>query len=224
MLAHDDLRLVSEGLPFWEQLTPQEQQLLQERMVRVVYPAGMTIHENGQDCTGLMQLCRGRLRAYMLSETGKEITLYRLFAGDICVLSASCVMQDITFDFHIEAEQETEVFVIPPNIFRQLSETSLAVSKYAARLISARLSDVMWVMEQVVFMSLDRRLALFLLEQSAIEGSTTLVLTHEAIAKHLGSAREVVTRMLKYFQQEGLVTLSRGTISITDPKGLRKLT
>ncbi len=224
MLAKADLKLVSEGMPFWQQLTPQEQQLLKERMLKIVYPAGMALHENGQECTGLVQVFSGRLRAYMLSETGKEITLYRLFEGDICVLSASCVLRDITFDFHIEAEVESEVFVIPPSLFYRLSESSLAVSNYTSRLISARLSDVMWVMEQVVFMSFDRRLALFLLEQASIEGAPTLTLTHEIIAKHLGSAREVVTRMLKYFQQEGLVSLARGTVTITNAKGLRRLT
>ena len=95
---------------------------------------------------------------------------------------------------------------------------------FAYRLATERFSDVMWTMQQILFMSFDKRLAIFLLDESASLGSDTIKLTHEQIAKLLGSAREVVSRMLKYFAEEGYVRLSRGTVTITDKKALRELT
>ena len=149
--------------------------------------------------------------------------MYRLFDHDICLFSASCVMPDIQFEVIIEAEKATKMWVIPSCLFKELMESSVAVANYANQLISSRFSDVMWLMEQIMWKSFDKRLALFLLEESALEGSACLKMTHERIANHLGTAREVVTRMLRYFQSEGMVRLSRGEIAITDEKALRKL-
>jgi CRP/FNR family transcriptional regulator len=95
---------------------------------------------------------------------------------------------------------------------------------YTLELMATRFSEVMWLMEQVMWKSLDKRIAAFLLEESAIEDSDTLKLTHETIANHLGSPREVITRMLRYFQSEGIVRLSRGAVTITDTAALEDLT
>jgi CRP/FNR family transcriptional regulator len=132
------------------------------------------------------------------------------------------MMRNITFDIHIEAEKNSEILIMPAGVFKQLSDANPAVKDFQTEIISARLSDVMWVMEQVVFMSMDKRLATFLLEQSSIEGSDELTITHETIARNMGTAREVVSRMLKYFENEGLVALTRGRITLTDRKRLMK--
>ena len=162
----------------------------------------------------------GNIRAFFLSDSGKEITLYRLFENDACIMSASCILKNITFEIVLEAERESEVILVPTEIYQKLNNTSLAVQDFTNQLISSRFSDVMWVMEQIVFMSFDKRLAIFLLEQSAIEDSDVISLTHDVIAKNMGTAREVVTRMLKYFQTLEIVKVTRGSIEIIDRKKL----
>ena len=175
------------------------------------------------DCLGLLLIRSGQLRVYTLSSEGREITLYRLFDHDICLFSASCVMPNMQFDIFIEAEKDSELWVIPACLYQNLMDESLAVANYSHNLITNHFSDLMWLMEQIMWKSFDKRLAAFLLEESQLEGSSSLKITHEKIANHMGTAREVVTRMLRYFQNEGMVRLTRGTVDITDPKRLRKL-
>lgn len=220
----ENLTFLKETLPFWEKLTPPQQRLLKESALPQFYGRGECMHSGSSSCAGLFLVKKGQLRVYIISETGKEITLYRLFDHDICIFSASCIMKNITFDVYVESEQESDVLLIPTPVYNELNQTSLPVSDYTNQLMASNFSDVMWVLEQVVFSSFDKRLALFLLEQSANEGSNRLNVTHEEIARHLGSAREVVTRMLKYFQNEGMVTLSRGMVTLTNRKKLEKLT
>ena len=175
------------------------------------------------DCTGLLLVKHGQLRAYILSDEGREITLYRLFDRDMCLFSASCIMRSIQFDVTIEAEKDTNLWIIPAEIYKSIMEESAAVANYTNELMASRFSDVMWLMEQIMWKSFDKRLAAFLLEESTLEGDSTLKLTHEIIANHLGTAREVVTRMLRYFQSEGMVKLARGTVEITNAGKLRQI-
>ncbi len=210
-------------LPVWEELTFEQQQRLSDTVARRQIPRGTAIHRGSLDCTGLLVVEAGQLRAYILSEEGREITIYRLLEGDVCLFSASCMMRDIQFDVSIEAEKDTWVWVIPPDVYQELMEVSAPVANYTNALMSGRFSEVMWLMEQIMWKSFDKRLADFLLKESALEGAAALTITHEKIANHLGSAREVVTRMLRYFQGEGLVKLSRGCVELTDPKGLEQL-
>lgn len=119
------------------------------------------------------------------------------------MLSASCVLDAVTFDVFADAEEDIRIFAL---------ETAVS-----------RFSDVMWVMQQVLFMSMDKRLAIFLSDESARTGFDTVALTHGQIARYMGSAREVVSRMLKYFAGEGIVEVSRGGITILDKKRLRDL-
>ena len=184
---------------------------------------GTVIHRGSLDCTGLLLVRSGQLRAYILSDEGREITIYRLIEMDVCLFSASCIMRNIQFDISIEAERDTQVWVIPADFYRELMEESAAVANYTNRLMSGRFSEVMWLMEQILWKRLDQRLADFLLQESVLEGETVLPITPEKIANHLGSAREVVTRMLRYFQGEGLVKLSRGCVELTDLRGLSAL-
>ena len=212
-----------EYLPFWDKLTPIQQEqvanLIETRSVKV----GTHIHDSSTECLGLVIVRSGQLRAYILSEDGREITIGRLFDHDISLLSASCVMPDLQFNVMIEAEKDTHFWSIPACMFKNLVDESLAVSNYSRNLISSNFSDLMWLMEQIMWKSLDRRLAAFLLEESALEDSPLLKITHEKIASNMGTAREVITRMLRYFQSEGMVKLGRGTIEITDAKKLSKL-
>lgn len=217
-------RILEEYLPFWAKLSSREQTRLDEAAVSRTYEKGERLHNGRADCNGLFLVTKGRLRVFLTtSDTGREITLYRLLERDICLFSASCILQDIRFEVFVEAERQTEVLIIPASIYQELLDSSRHAADYTSKLMASRFSDVMWVMEQLLFSSLGRRLGEFLLEQRAIEGGERLSLTHEEIARHLGSAREVVTRMLRYFQSEGLVSLSRGGITLLDPAGLAHL-
>ena len=209
--------------PFWQGLSEEWKARLTEAAVYRKIEKGTVVHSGSTDCLGLLLVCSGQLRAYIISEEGREITIYRLFERDICLFSASCMMRNIQFDITIEAEKDTEAWVIPPKLYRKLTEESAAAANYTNEVMGSRFSEVMWLMEQIMWNRFDRRLASFLLEESALEGSDSLLITHEKIANHLGSAREVVTRMLRYFQREGLVELSRGTICILSREKLAEI-
>ncbi len=209
--------------PVWDKMTPAQQERLRTAAEHRSVKPGTVLHNGSMDCLGLLLIRSGQLRVYTLSEEGREVTLYRLFDMDICLFSASCVMPNIQFEVVIETEKETELWIIPSCLFKEFMEESVAVANYANQLIASRFSDVMWLMEQIMWKSFDKRLAKFLLEESTLENTLALKITHEKIANHLGTAREVVTRMLRYFQTEGLVKLTRGVVEITDLKALEKL-
>lgn len=223
MLNGDDISYMAECMSFWKSLTDDERDYLVKQTMDLTYEKGSVIHNDRKNCTGVMLVVYGRLRVYIVGDDGKEITLYRLVERDVCVLSASCVLRNITFDVHIQAEEPTRILNIPVETYRHLEQSNQKVQDFTNQLVSSRFSDVMWVMEQLVFMSMDKRLAIYLLEQSALVGSDSLKLTHEAIAHDLGTAREVVTRLLKYFQDEKMVTLARGEITIIDHSALMRL-
>ena len=213
----------SNYLPFWNKLTPSQQ----ERILGVVeyreVKKGAHIHDSSAECLGLVVVRSGQLRAYILSEDGREITIGRLFDYDVSLLSASCVMPDMQLNVMIEAEKDSGFWSIPACLFKNLMEESLTVSNYARNLLSGNFSELMWLMEQIMWKSFDKRLAGFLLEESRVEDSVVLKTTPEVIANHMGTAREVVTRMLRYFQSEGMVELNRGTITLTDLSKLQAL-
>lgn len=206
----------------WDKLTDAQRRALESAASPRRLEAGEQLSGAGE-CVGLLAVRSGRLRAYMISDTGREITLYRLFERDICLFSASCVMRGLQFDVSIEAEQPSEVLVVSPEVYKRVMEESAPLANYTNELMASRFSEVMWLVEQILWKSFDRRLAAFLLEESALESSDELRITHERIAAHLGTAREVVTRMLRYFQSEGLVSLPRGTVRIADRQGLEAL-
>ena len=213
----------SEYLPFWNQLSVQQQQLIAEVVEYRKVAKGTHIHDSSSECLGLVMVRSGQLRTYILSEDGREITLSRLFEYDVSLLSASCVMPDLQLNVMIEAEKDSELWSIPACLFKNLADESLAVSHFSRNLISSYFSELMWLMEQIMWKSFAKRLAGFLLEEACIEEDSNLKITHEKIANHLGTAREVVTRMLRYFQSEGMVKLTRGTIEIVDDKKMRAL-
>ncbi|MBQ8348823.1 MAG: Crp/Fnr family transcriptional regulator [Ruminococcus sp.] len=210
-------------LSVWDKLNKSQQDTLINSAVNRKFKKGEILHNGSDDCTGLILIISGRLRAFTISEDGREITMYRLFERDICLFSASCIMNSIQFDITIAAEKNTEVLVIPSEIYKSIMEVSAPLANYTNEIMASRFSDVMWLIDQVMWKSFDKRLADFLLNEMSIEGTSTLKITHETIGNHLGNPREVVTRMLKYFVNEGLISLSRGTIEIIDKDGLEKI-
>ncbi len=206
--------------PLWTKLNKNQQERIRASLLFRKVKKGTMLHDGTLDCTGLFLVRDGQLRAYILSEEGREITLYRLFERDMCLLSASCIVHSLQFEVMIAAEKDTSLWVIPADVYKAIMEESPAAANYTNELMASRFSDVMWLIEEIMWKSLDKRIADFLLEEAAIEGSNRLQMTHETIANHLGTRREVVTRMLRYFQEEGLVKLSRGVVEITDEKKL----
>lgn len=223
MLTQDQRSFLQHSLSFWPKLTPEQQQQLWQHVVPVVYEKGRCLHHAHDSCAGLLLISKGQLRAYMLSENGKEITLYRLYTGDICILSAACVLDTITFEVAIDAEEDTHVLQIDAPFFHQLAEQNIYVKCFGYELATSRFSDVMWSMQQILFMNADQRLAIFLIDELSKHNGDELQLTHEQIARYMGSAREVVTRLLRYFVQEGIVQASRGTLKIIDRPKLYRL-
>ncbi|MBS5737341.1 MAG: Crp/Fnr family transcriptional regulator [Clostridiales bacterium] len=212
-----------EYFPVFNKLTPEEKDCLINSVSLKRIKKGTIVHNGNDDCLGLLLIISGQLRAYILSEEGREITIFRLFSRDMCLFSASCMMKNIQFDITVTAEKDTEAWFIPVDIYKSLMENSAVIANYTNDIIGTRFTDVVWLIEQIMWKSFDKRLALFLKEESAIEGTERLEVTHEKIASHLGTAREVVTRMLKYFQGEKVVSLSRGIVEITDMKKLSEM-
>ncbi|WP_026766298.1 Crp/Fnr family transcriptional regulator [Selenomonas ruminantium] len=208
---------------FWEELSDEEKEWVYAHTRNASYPKGAYVHQGPLDCIGALLLKSGQLRVYTMSEDGREVTLYRLFAGDVGIMSAACVLDDLTFDVYVDAEEDTEVLLTEAPAFRRLVENNVHVRCYAYQLTTQRLSDMLWKMQQVLFLSADRRFAIFLLEESAQHGSDEIHLTHEQIARYMGTAREVVSRMVKYFNQEGWIKNSRGCIKIIDRQALEQL-
>ena len=213
----------SECFPIWNKLTREQQERLRGVTELQQIPRGTVVHDGSPECKGMVLVKSGQLRAYLLSDEGREVTICRFFEMDICLFSASCVMPNMMFDVFIEAEKDTEIWVIPACLYQNLMDESLPLSNYSHALITNHFSEVMWLMEQIMWKSFYKRLAGFLVEESRIEETDSLKITHEKIAAHLGTAREVVTRMLRYFQSDGMVKLTRGTVELVDKKALQRL-
>lgn len=209
--------------PIWNKLTFAQKERIKDGSVKRTIKKGTVVRSEHTDCLGLLLIEQGQLRAYILSDEGREVTLYRLFNWDICLFSASCMINSLQFEITIEAEKDTALWIIPASIYQSVLQESAPLSNFTNEIMASRLSEVIQLMEQVMWKRVDKRLAAFLLEESALEESHTLKLTHETIANHLGTAREVVTRILHDFQNEGMVKLTRGTVELTDIQKLKQL-
>lgn len=223
MLEKDDLTFVKSRLTFWDKLNDMEKAIIENNTAKVSYKKGAKLHSANNECLGVLLVKSGELRVYILSEDGRDVTLYRISAGDVCVLSASCILNSITFEVQIDAETDTEAFLINIGAFGKLSNNNVYVENFAYKNTMERFSDVMWSMEQILFMRFDKRLAIFLLDEVSKTNSSDLSLTQEQIAKYVGSAREVVSRMLKVFQSQGILEQSRGQIHIINKEKLKEL-
>lgn len=219
----DEVRGRLERLPFWQRLTAAEQALVFRSTVVQNMPKGMQVHGCQEDCLGMLLVKRGAIRVYLLSEEGKEVTLFHLREGEACVLSASCVVKQLAFDTQMVAEEDCELMVIGAGAIAHLMEGNIYARAFFFELATERFSAVMWSMQQILFMRVDKRLATFLLGEYVRTGLVEIKMTHEQIAQQISSAREVVARMLKRFSNEGLVEVRRGSIRILDLNGLEEL-
>ena len=194
--ATDHRGCLAKGFPFWTDLTPEEQEMLCRYTRPVHYAKGARVHSPLESCVGILLLRSGQLRAYLLSEDGRDVTLYRLFGGEVCILSASCVMDSVNIDLYIDAEEDTEAYCISAGIFRRLMQQNVYVRCYAYQMTAERFSDSMWTMQQVLFMSADRRLAIFLTDELAKTGGDEV---RPVGTVYLGAARDGVAYVKKLF-------------------------
>ena len=219
----DTEQQLAQFLPFWSQLSTQQQAALAAGTRRARFATGAHVHSGEADCIGVLLVLEGELRAYMLSAGGRECTLFRVGAGESCVLAATCVIEMITFDLFVDAEKDTTLLAVDSDAYAKIIEANVAAEAFTYRQSAERFSDVMWVMQQQLFMGLDARVAIFLLDEIARTGASRLDLTHDEIARHIGSAREAVSRMLKTFADSGAVALSRGHVEVKDKKALHAI-
>ncbi len=208
--------------PFWKNLTDAEKRVVEQAVFKESYSKGMLMHRTEDSCKGLITVLSGQLRTYIVSEEGREVTLFRVNAEEVCVLSASCLMDTITFDVLIEATEETEVLVFPSAYLNQLIQQNPQVELFLYKSATEKFSDVMWTMQQILFLKIDQRVARFLWDEMVQKSSMTLSITHDEIARYIGSAREVVTKVLKYMVKEQVLELKRGTIILLDKEKLRE--
>ena len=163
------------------------------------------------------------MRTYLLSDEGKEVTMFRLREGDTCVLSASCILSAITFDVEIEAQTDCRALLIPTRVLSRITKENVYLDNYVYKEAAKRFSDVVEAMEQMMFLNLTQRVAAFLLDESAKSKTDTIAMTHEEIAKAIGSAREAVSRTLKQLSKKEMISLNRGEIKIEKKEELYQM-
>ena len=219
MNTKEKMDFLSQYSDFWDHLTDEERQFVCQNTEVMSYHPGQNIHSADTQCIGVLFVKSGCLRVYIMSEEGKEVTLYRVNPGEVCILTASCVLSEITFDVYVDAEELSQVVVLNAFAFSKMIEKNIYVENFTNKMKAIRFSDVMWTMQQILFFSFDKRLAIFLYEE-LIKNGPIIRYSHMEIAKYLGSAREVVSRMLKYFENEGIVKVSRKEIEIIDKRKL----
>ena len=208
-------------LSFWKSLSPSEQELVIKNTGIKKYAKNELLHTCGMACIGLIHVLSGSIRGYLLSEEGREVTLFIDGQGESCVLSASCIFSQITFETQLVALTDCELMILEVNALQQLVDQNIYVRSFMYETMTVHYSDTMWSMQQILFHKFDRRLAEFLLTEARREHSNELHMTHEEIARLISSAREVVARMMKRFAQEGYVTMSRGTVKLKNIKALK---
>ncbi len=214
---------MNQDIAFYSYLTPEQQDLLNRSMQTATYRKGQMVHRHGDVCVGMIFVRKGRLSFSALSEEGREVTIFRADPGQTCILSAACVFRVIETESHITAEVNTEVAILPAMILSQLMNQNPDVERIVYKQATMQYSEALKTLQQIVFFSLEKRLAMFLRDEEVRQRSLVFSVTHEQIARCIGSSREVVTRMLKQFSDRGIVSLGRGTVTVLNPDALEDI-
>jgi CRP/FNR family transcriptional regulator len=206
-------------LPFLTDSTTPAARAFTEQATLMRFPAGTTVFEEGDICSIFTILATGQVRVFTIGETGREITLYRFARGESCILTTSCILSAEQFPAIATVEQDVEAYVVPDTAFHEWINTFQPWRTYIFQLLSRRLATVMAVLDAVAFRRMDARIAEFLLQRIA-PAQPALSLTHQQIAADLGTSREVVSRILSDFADDGLVQIGRGVVTVIDQAGL----
>lgn len=214
----DKRKILADHYPFWEQLTSQEEEFLLASAGQKNFAKGEHFEMTQTDCRGIGLLLSGEMRVRLSSEEGREVTLFRLQAADECVLSMSCLMDAIDFHLSVDVVDDAEMLQISGLALKKIMESNPYVALYIYKTATEKFADIMDVVKNVLFTGIEDRLREFLL--TASEDQAILYMTHDDIARELGTAREVVSRLLKQLAQDGLVQTKRGQIHILNRDGL----
>lgn len=209
---------IFEKYDFWEKLTQEQKQFLKERVKWNQYQEGQFVTGTGSDCLGMFLVQRGTMRVYLLSEEGKEATVFRIHEGELCMMSGSCLLSSLPFDVQIDAETDSSVCLLPANIVKKIMQENLYLENFVLKRMNESFGDIIAAVQKMLFATLEQRLAAFLLDEAARCHSDQVPMTQEQIARAIGSAREAVSRTLKQMVQEGSVELFRGGVTILDRK------
>ncbi len=219
---YDCSELLQKYLPFFKQTASDERQKLCANTFITTYQKGVNIHGGDGTCTGPMVVLEGYVRAYLLTENGREVTLRIFGQGEWCMLASSCVIPSVNIDAVIDAESKCKVLSICGKVYAETAKQNIYAENFALAESIKLFSDMAQITRRMM-MSIDKRVALFLLEESEKTNDHTIPVTHEKIAQHIGSAREVVSRMLKLFSEQGITELFRGEVKILDKQKLKQL-
>ncbi len=208
-------------IPVWNELSADHQKILIENTTFFSFKKGAVVFDSAIKNPGLVMVKSGRLRVFMISDAGREITLRKLIAGDSCLFTIAHLFISEDLNFVIEAEEDTELYIILDGAVQQVLDNSTAFANYAHRFLTERVSDCFSLIDEILWQRIDKRIATFLLDEISLQGTTRLALTHEGIANNLGKSREVITRSLQDLQKKGFITTSRGFVEVLDESALR---
>lgn len=213
---------LSSRLPFWDRLRENQRDALVAGARTARYKKGSQLADVGEDC-GVILVKRGRICAIAVSEEGREVALLCCYSGDMCLLAAHAFMDTAAFNISISAETEADVMIIDTKTFSDVCKSNIHAEGYIRRVISDHFSMVVGNIHHMLIHSPERRIAAYLCSAAERTGSGKVRATHEQIAKHVGTAREVVTRTLKKMAGEGMILSERGFVVIKDKAALKKL-
>lgn len=217
------IKTLKDTFPFFNYLHKDRLNEFISKVYVMDFSKGSVILSEGAYCDNMVLILNGSIRVYKLSPNGKEITLYHLSSGETCILVVSCLMGNTNYPAIAEVEETVKLVIIPADYYKKLFSEEPLWQNFIFSTLSSRLMEVMLLIDEVVFKSVDTRLAVFLLDRLSNNDNNQLELTHEKIAFELGTAREVISRILKNFEKKGILTLSRGKISIINIEELKKI-
>lgn len=223
MATDQELTFLRSALPFWEQLSGEDRDMLAQNIQLMTVSAGELVYNAGDKCLGVLFLRQGRLRAYLAGADGREITLYFIGLNDMTMLASSCILNTPALPVTVEAEEDAQLYVIPPQTYTHLLTSCPAAERYLTQALDRSFHLTLKAVESVVFLTLEQRMALLLLQQATFEQSPRLHLTQEKLSRQLGTAREVVSRQLKRFADAGALRTFRGGLELLDEDALAAL-
>lgn len=206
--------------PFISSINQSDEELLKKVSLWQAVKKDNLLTTEGDGCTYFSFLLSGTIRVYKLGESGREITLYRLFEGDSCILTASCILSNSNFPAISVAETDIEVVSIPSSLFRDWINKYDSWRHFIFELIAQRLAEIISVVDEIAFRHIDTRTADRILQLYEKRGNPVKI-THQQLASDIGSSREVITRILKDFEEKGDISTSRGAITVVNAQSLK---
>ncbi|MFA5122578.1 Crp/Fnr family transcriptional regulator [Zavarzinia sp.] len=215
------LTAMLDRFPALAELSEASRELLSRETQRLACAGGTPLIARGDMVTGAFLVEKGALRVYYVSAEGREGTLYWVEPGQSCILAMNCLFARLAYPAWVESEGETEVSVIPGDTYRRLFALEPSVQGFTFDVLSGRLFELMALIEETASQGLEARIAAVLLRRA--KGAASVAITQEQLARHLGTSREVVARVVRGLAARGLIGTGPGRIALADPAGLRRL-